>query len=153
MEIGAAALLFCVFVFLAVMCTKTWRWFHVTMVFFVFIASLFLATIAAVSKITHTTWKREAAEKEIQLAELKRKFQAMSRGDRNQLPVADADELRADDIPDNMFDVRSKLTRVMMDRGRVWRGASVQNVTGNADWKRVEIKLGTVENPNQIQGA
>ena len=153
MEIGAAALLFCVFVFLTVMCTKTWRWFHVTMVFFVFIASLFLATIAAVSKITHTTWKREAAEKEVQLAELKRQFQAMSRGDRNQLPVAAADELRADDIPDNMFDVRSKLTRVMMDRGRVWRGASVQNVTKNADWKRVEIKLGTVENPNQIQGA
>jgi len=153
MEIGAVALLFCVFVFLTVMCTKTWRWFHVTMVFFVFIASLFLATIAAVSKITHTTWKREAAKKEIQLAELKRQFQAMSRGDRNQLPVADADEVRADDIPDNMFDVRSKLTRVMMDRGRVWRGASVQNVTKNADWKRVEIKLGTVENPNQIQGA
>ncbi|HIA20707.1 MAG TPA: hypothetical protein EYN70_15045 [Planctomycetaceae bacterium] len=135
------------------MCTKTWRWFHVTMVFFVFIASLFLATIAAVSKITHTTWKREAAKKEIQLAELKRQFQAMSRGVRDQQPVVDADELRADDIPDNMFDVRSKLTRVMMDRGRVWRGASVQNVTGNADWKRVEIKLGTVENPNQIQGA
>jgi len=152
MEIGAVVLLFCVFVFLTVMCTKTWRWFHVTMVFFVFIASIFLATIAAVSKITHTTWMREAAEKEIQLAELKHQFQAMSRGDPNQLPVAAVDR-RVDDIPDNMFDVRSKLTRVMMDRGRVWRGAAFQNITQNADWKKVELKLGTIENPNQIQGA
>ena len=133
------------------MCTKTWRWFHVTMVFFVFIASLFLATIAAVSKKTHMTWKKEAATKEIQLAQLKREFQAMSRGDRSQLAVAD--ESRADDIPDNMFDVRSKLSRVMMDRGRVWRGATVQDVTKNPDWQKVTIKLGTIENPNQIQGA
>ena len=151
MAIGGVALLFCVFVFLTVMCTKTWRWFHVTMVFFVFIASLFLATIAAVSKKTHMTWKQEAATKEIQLDQLKQEFQAMSRGDRSQLSAVD--EARADDIPDNMFDVRSKLSRVMMDRGRVWRGATVQNVAKNPDWQKVTIKLGTVENPNQIQGA
>ena len=151
MEIGGLLLLFCIFVFLTVMCTKTWRWFHVTMVFFVFIASLFLATMAAVSKKTHMTWKKEADLKQEELAKLNREFQAMSRGDRSQLAVADA--ARADDIPDNMFDVRSKLSRVMMDRGRVWRGATVQSMVDNSDWQKVTIKLGTVENPNQIQGA
>ena len=150
MAIGGVLLLFCIFVFLTVMCTKTWRWFHVTMVFFVFIASLFLATMAAVSKKIHTTWKQEAVVKERQLAQLNRDFEAMSRGDRSQL--SDPDQARADDIPDNMFDVRSKLKRVMMDRGRVWRGATVQNVAKNADWRQLTIKLGTVENPNQIQG-
>jgi len=151
MAIGGALLLFCIFVFLTVMCTKTWRWFHVTMVFFVFVSSLFLATMAAVSTKIHKTWKQDAETKEGTLTDLNREFEAMSRGDRSKL--TDPDQVRADDIPENMFDVRSKLKRVMMDRGRVWRGATVQNVAKNADWRQLTIKLGTVENPNQIQGA
>ncbi len=153
MAIGAILTLFCLFVFLTVMCTKTWRWFHVTMIFFVFIASNFLVTIAAVSLRTHSSWQRDHDKKSKTLQQLKSDYQAMSQGDRSKQIVKDPIDQRADDIPQNMFDVRSKLTRVMMDRGRVWRGASVQSVGNNADWQKVEIKLATVENPNQIQGA
>jgi len=153
MAIGAILTLFCLFVFLTVMCTKTWRWFHVTMIFFVFIASNFLVTIAAVSLRTHSSWRRDHDKKSQTLQQLKSDYQAMSQGDRSKEVVKESIDRRADDIPQNMFDVRSKLTRVMMDRGRVWRGASVQSVGNNADWQKVEIKLATVENPNQIQGA
>lgn len=119
------------------------------MVFFVFIGANFLVTIAAVTLRTHSSWQKDHAGKEKQLKQLKSEFRAMSQGDRT-LQLA---EVRADDIPDNMFDVRSKLARVMMDRGRVWRGATVQNVTNNSDWEKIAIKLTTAENPNQIQGA
>ena len=153
MAIGAILTLFCLFVFLTVMCTKTWRWFHVTMIFFVFIASNFLVTIAAVSLRTHSSWQRDHDKKSKTLQQLKSDYQAMSQGNRSEQVVKDPIDQRADDIPQNMFDVRSKLTRVMMDRGRVWRGASVQGVSKDADWQKVEIKLATVENPNQIQGA
>ena len=146
MAIGAILFLFCLFVFLTVMSTKTWRWFHVTIVFFVFIAANFIATIATVSWRTRAQWQGEYAAKKAELDELKKEFRLASQGTAD----SDGEEILADIIPENMFDVRSRLSELMMYRGKVWRGAKVDTVTNNVDWKQVTIKLTTLENPNQI---
>lgn len=146
MAIGAILFLFCLFVFLTVMSTKTWRWFHVTIVFFVFIAANFVATIATVSWRTRAQWQGEYAAKKAELDELKKEFRLASQGTAD----FDGEEILADTIPENMFDVRSRLGELMMYRGKVWRGAKVDTVTNNVDWNQVTIKLTTLENPNQI---
>ena len=80
MAIGAILFLFCLFVFLTVMSTKTWRWFHVTIVFFVFIAANFIATIATVSWRTRAQWQGEYAAKKADLDKLKKAFRLASQG-------------------------------------------------------------------------
>ena len=100
MAIGAILTLFCLFVFLTVMCTKTWRWFHVTMIFFVFVASNFLVTIAAVSLRTHSSWQRDHDKKSNQLRQLKSDYEAMSQGNRSEQVVKDPIDQRADEHND-----------------------------------------------------
>lgn len=123
--LGILLILF--FLFLMYMFTKTWRWLHVTLMFFVFGAVIYFACVAAMSYRTHVVWRslelknRKDAEKET------KDYELLMYGDPTEV-VRTTPSIR---------DSNAKFARMVFDRGRVWRsctpalqgGAIVVNTT------------------------
>lgn len=98
--------------FLVYMFVKTWRWFHVTITFFVYGASIAFLVYAAMIVKTHDAWRKVVVAQEKQVAQLKEERSRYLNGDLRRVEQEQA----------TLRDLQSALNLVNVDVGRVWRG-------------------------------
>ena len=103
------------FFFLIYKFTKTWRWFHVTMMFFVYCASIATVVYVSMSIKTHNAWRKMVREQRKLVAELS--------AERDKLTFGDITKREQDTTP--IRELHARLGRSILDRGRVWRACSV----------------------------
>jgi hypothetical protein len=111
---GVFGLLIVFFLVLIYFFTRTWRWFHIVCVVFVFGASIFLVRYAAAVYRTLDTWRTLAHKTTQELEKLEVDNELFMYG-------------RFDDTEQTVESVRllhSKIGRVLLDRGRVWRNCT-----------------------------
>lgn len=107
--VGGLLILF--YFYLVYMFTKTWRWLHVTAMFFVFVATIFLAVYAAISVRTHMAWKEVVTKQRAQIERLEAENEQLIYGDLTTVTQTGP----------TLNDLTAELGRVILDRGRVWR--------------------------------
>jgi hypothetical protein len=100
------------FIFLTYLNTKSWRWVHVTATFLVFVATMIFCFYAAMVMRTRIAWVGYHDKLEKQVAEESKNLERTVRGD----PLENASE------NPSVVGLREELGRVILDRGRVWRG-------------------------------
>jgi hypothetical protein len=105
-----AAVLALFFIFLTYMNTKTWRWPHVTMMFFVFAATVAFAFYAALTLKARMAWIKLHHDLEKQVTSTDEQLKRVLFGDPKDTKTPSVATLRED------------LGRAIIDRGRVWRG-------------------------------
>jgi hypothetical protein len=108
------------FIFLTYMNTKTWRWLHVTLTFFVFAASIAFCAYAAMAMKTRLSWLKYHDNLQTKVAERAAEVELVTRGD-----IKDVEGKIQ-----SINSVKAELARTILDRGRVWRQLSA---TPNAD--------------------
>src|SRR3982750_576339 len=119
--LGALAALF--FIFLTYMSTKTWRWMHVTATFFVFAATIAFCVYAAMTLKTRANWIKLHDNLEKQLTTTDAELEKVTQGDPKDVEGKEP----------SVLSLREELARIVIDRGRVWRGclpAGVDQRTG-----------------------
>lgn len=99
------------FIFLTYMNTKTWRWVHVTMTFFVFAASIAFCVYAAMAMKTRLAWLEYHDDLDTKVAQVATDLELVTQGD-----IKDVEGKTA-----SITSVRAELARTILDRGRVWR--------------------------------
>jgi hypothetical protein len=99
------------FIFLTYMNTKTWRWLHVTMTFFVFAAGVTFCVYAAMTMKTRLNWLKYHDEKQAAVDKVAAELELVTRGD-----IKDVEGKIQ-----SITSVRAELARTILDRGRVWR--------------------------------
>lgn len=109
-----AVLLFLFFCFATYMFTKTWRWHHVTIAFFVFAAAMFYCYYASLSVKTRVAVLKEYDTQAKALERVTKEQEQIKYGDLH-LIVQKEDSLRS---------IRHKVAREMLERGRVWRNCT-----------------------------
>lgn len=105
------------FIFLTYLNTKTWRWVHVTVTFLVFVASVTFCVYAAMTLKTRAKWIKEVDNLEKQLATTEAELQRVTSGEASAI----------EGKPESLIALREELARMVIDRGRVWRG-TVPNI-------------------------
>jgi hypothetical protein len=99
------------------MFTKTWRWFHVTMMFFVYCASIATVVYVSMTIKTHDAWRRLVREQLEAVAKLTNEQDRLTFGNLTE--------------PDQSFVPLNKLNarwgRATLARGRVWRACTIAN--------------------------
>ncbi len=100
------------FFFLMYMFTRTWRWLHVTLMFFVYCAAVAFFVYAGMSLKTQAAWGELHSELTERAAKAKAEHERLLYGDRTALV--------SEDIP--VRELRARLARTTLDRGRVWTG-------------------------------
>jgi hypothetical protein len=108
--LGALAALF--FIFLTYMSTKTWRWMHVTATFFVFAATIAFCVYAAMTLKTRANWIKLHDNLEKQLSTTDTELEKVTQGDPKDIEGKEP----------SVLSLREELARIVIDRGRVWRG-------------------------------
>ena len=93
--------------------TKTWRWPHVTMMFFVVCAAVTFTVYAAMASHTRQEWIKLHDEKQKEVAELQKKVDLLTYGAFPENPAAVS-----------VVRIREEVARAIIDRGRVWRGCT-----------------------------
>jgi hypothetical protein len=100
------------FIFLTYMNTKTWRWLHVTIAIFLFIAVIPFGVYAAMTLRTRLAWigLHDKLEKDVERVT-----------DEVELAMY-GDPADVEGNSDSVVDLRGNVARTILDRGRVWRG-------------------------------
>jgi hypothetical protein len=106
------------FIFLTYMNTKTWRWLHVTVTFFVFVAVIPFGVYAALTLKTREAWIKKHDQLEADLAKTREAVELANRG-----PISDVQQQT-----ESVASLKGQLARTILDRGRVWR----DGITGQA---------------------
>jgi len=121
--IGGALVLF--FIFLLVMCWKTWRFTHIFFAFLTFAGCITFLIFASFVLKTQDAWRThfEAYTKEVEKAEAE------------ESKYLHGDLLKVDQATGSIRSLKGELTRVLTDRGRVWRECTL--LAANADSLRV----------------
>jgi len=112
--LGALLVLF--FLFLTYMFTKTWRWFHVVCTFFVFGASIAFCCYVAMSYKTRAAWLTIERKNRLEAEKAQAEHDMRMYGDRTEVPQT-TPSIRTQN---------AKFARMVVDRGRVWRGCTPQ---------------------------
>jgi hypothetical protein len=102
------------FIFLTYMKTKTWRWLHVTIAILLFIALIPFGVYAAMTMKTRLAWIGLHDKLEADVERVTREVDLATYGD-----PADVEA-----NSDAVVDLRGNVGRVILDRGRVWRGVT-----------------------------
>lgn len=119
---------FIVFLVLLVKAARTWGGLQVTSLVFIFLSTLvFLFAAGGVAK-RRVGWVKVHDKKKVQLEDLVKQEQALKNGDLTSTKETD----------EALLPVLGKLTRLTMDRGRVWRGAQVLDVKPDGVSVRVQ---------------
>jgi hypothetical protein len=100
---------------------KVWRWFHLIMALFVFGTACWLLCLVSFTLKTRSNWQRKHTELLNRKTLLDSEYQYAIKGALNKVK----------EEKDNLQDVDSMLTRLLLDRGRVWRETKPQGVQGN----------------------
>ena len=122
------------FIFLMVMCWKTWRFTHIFFSFLVFAGTAAFLWIASMSLKTHHEWRThfEAYTKAIAKAEAENeKYQ---HGDLNEVKQSD----------ESIRSLRAKLDRSLVERGRVWRECTPTLPASNRAPESLTLEVGPV---------
>jgi hypothetical protein len=137
---GLAGLLALFFIFLTYMNTKTWRWVHVTAMFFVFAASLAFLYFAAATLKTRANWIKLHDNTEKAVNALRDQVEKVTRGD----------PLDVQHKTPSVVSVREELGRTILDRGRVWRGCLLTNIAPQQEPGMATITLATGAAPPAV---
>lgn len=113
--LGVLLILF--FFFLTYMFTKTWRWHHVMFAFLIFPATLTFAIYAAMTLKTHSAWQAKHDEIKKQLETELAAVEKLKEG----APTA------AGGPNKTILELKGELSRLLLDRGRVWRQTTPTN--------------------------
>lgn len=108
--------------FLTYMNTKVWRATHVTFAFLVFVAAAAFMIYASLALKTHAVWKKEAQRLEAALTVETEKRDSLTDGKLAEYPQTTP----------TIFGVTSEVHRVILDRGRVWRGCAIAAADANS---------------------
>ena len=103
------------FFYLMYMFTKTWRWFHVTMMFFVYCTSIATVVYVSMTIKTHDAWRKMVHEQRKLVVELS--------AERDKLTFGDITKRKQDTTP--IRELHARLGRSILDRGRVWRACTI----------------------------
>ncbi len=140
--IGGALVLF--FIFLLVMCWKTWRFTHIFFSFLTFAGCLTFLVFASLVLKTQNAWRThfEAYSKEIEKAEVE------------ESKYLHGDLLATAQAAESTRSMRADLSREVTDRGRVWRECTPVNAV-DADTFRVRtvpasLPQNATQRPNGI---
>ena len=117
--LGLVAILYIVGI---VFSTKTWKWFHITILAFVFIATFFYMAYASMVLKTRKTWGEIYVKLEKELKPVIEANEKLLVGD----PSTASDSLAT--LPR----AKGALHRVLIGRGRVWRGCTVGDLNAMA---------------------
>lgn len=109
------------FIFLTYMNTKTWRWLHVTITIFLFIACIPFAVYAAMTLKTRLAWVGHVDKLEKEVATTSADVERLTYGDPGDL----------EDKSESVVDLRANVARTILDRGRVWRGVTMLQPQGD----------------------
>ncbi|MFP6750038.1 MAG: hypothetical protein VB855_00035, partial [Pirellulaceae bacterium] len=101
---------------------KVWRWFHAIMVLLVFGMSCWAIFLVACVLKTKSTWQKKHTELSTRNILAESEYTYAVRGAVNKVK----------EEKDNLQDVDSMLTRLLLDRGRVWRETKPQGVQANS---------------------
>jgi hypothetical protein len=118
--LGAVVALFVIF--LTYMSAKSWRWVHVTFMFLTFVASFVFCIYAAMVLKTRAKWVKEHDTLEAQLTKTNEDIERTTRGDPKDI----------EGKTPSLIGLRDEIERITLDRGRVWRGCTVQGVNRQA---------------------
>jgi len=118
--LGGLLVLF--FLFLIYMFTKTWRWFHVVCMFFVFGASIALCYFTPAVYKTLAAWRSVALKNRLAAEKLEQEYRDLQYGDLTQV-VQTTPSLRKQN---------ARFARLVFDRGRVWRQCTHQPPQGGS---------------------
>lgn len=133
------------FIFLLVMCWKTWRVLHILSAFFVFGAAVTFLTFASYVLKTQAAWRK--------LYEAHRA--AIAKAEAEQVKLLQGDLIAVQQAEDCIRSARAKLNEEVVDRGRVWRECTPTNAI-DADTFKVRTipasqPAGTVPEPSGIE--
>jgi len=140
--IGGVVALF--FIFLLVMCWKTWRVAHILSALFVFAAACTFLVFASLVLKTHAAWRKPFETHKIAIAKQEVELNKLLHGDL--IAVQQAEE--------SIRSARAKLNDEVLDRGRVWREctplAAVDPVTFKVRTVPASQPQGQASDPNGI---
>ncbi len=134
-------LFFCVMTYFFV---KTFKVAHVLVLFCTFGLSMWFVAMAAMSHKTKLHWRKQVDRLERDLVTIERERMSF---------VNNYTEDENGNRPDTIMTARNKLNRIMLDRGRVWRGCTVTGANN------LSIQLSTADpaadaataRPNRIE--
>jgi hypothetical protein len=116
------------FGFITYMNTKTWKWVHVTFLLLVFFAAPTFGVYAALTMKTRFAWMKWVQEHADEVDKVQKSVALLQRGE--------PDDIKAE--RDAVFTRREELSRLIMDRGRVWRNCT-PTVQGGAVTLQVPV--------------
>ena len=139
--LGVSVLLFG---FLAYLASKVWTASHVVLLSFVFIFSMLFMVLAALSLRTQDAWRSIHTRLEKQIAQTDADIEALksSTGQLDEEPSVPA--------------LKAELGRLMIDRGRIWRGARPGDVPGEGivlsmlEWGDAKRVAANLEEPDEF---
>jgi len=102
------------FIFLTYMNTKTWRWLHVTITIFLFIACIPFGVYAALTIKTRLAWIGHYDKLDKDVTKLTDEVELATYGTPTDI----------EGNSESVVDLRGNVGRVILDRGRVWRGVT-----------------------------
>lgn len=98
-------------VVLGIYSVRTWRAWDIVAGFLVFLAGLGFLILAALSLHTRRTWLRQVSSLETRYQQLQQQTQEQLHGDPTEVPQ----------VTPSLTSLRAQLSRLVIDRGRVWR--------------------------------
>ena len=139
--IGLLVLLFLPLVWLG---AKTWHWLHVTAVVFLFGASVSFMIAASHVANLHLQYKPRYASTKAQVEKKNEEILELESGPRNVVPPPVPGNIgTASENPDAPLSTcRIALARIIIDRGRVWRGCQITAANAAAGQFEVVTALG-----------
>jgi hypothetical protein len=132
------------YIFLLVMCWKTWRVTHVLFSFFTFAAAATFLIFASFVLKTHAAWRTHFEQHTVAIEKLQ--------VDNEQYLHGDLEEVQQTE--DSIRSLRASLESTLVDRGRVWRECRPLKQVGPGEFRVSTIPLsqpeGTPPLPNGI---
>lgn len=116
--LGVLLVLF--FGFVTYMNTKTWKWVHVTFLLMVFFMVPTYAVYASMTLKTRMAWMTLYQKLDVEVNKYKDIVAVLQRGEDNDI----------EHKKDSVFARKEELTRLILDRGRVWRGCTPGGAQG-----------------------
>ena len=111
------------FLVMAGLSYKSWKWFQIALAVLVFGSTLPVATYTAIALKTRTEWSKLGAGLEKQVADKEKEAFALREGNPE---VANPEALTF------LRGAQGEVFRILINRGRVWRGCSLANVNVQA---------------------
>jgi hypothetical protein len=102
--------------------SKVWRWFDLVMALFVFGFACWYLCLVSITIKTKSSWQAQHYRLTTRLQKLEDQYKQ----------VVEGAPFKRKEKPDNLQDLDSMLSRLLLDRGRVWRETKPQGIQNNA---------------------